>query len=92
MSDEINAEQFQTWLNQDPFLTITAAITALTLLFLITRNIIARSIIHLADRAQTKVDDILVKHLKPLRTAWLAPFIALSLLARFSSSRLSELH
>ena len=77
----MTAEQFQVWLNQDPYLTITSAATALIFLFLITRNIIARGIIHLAARTQTKVDDILVKHLKPLRIAWLAPFIAIYLLA-----------
>lgn len=62
----MTSEQFQTWLNQDPFLTITAATTTVILLFLITRNIIARGIIHLAFRTQTKTDDILVKHLKSL--------------------------
>lgn len=77
----MTVEQFQTWLKQNPFLTITLATTALLLLFLISRNIIARGLIHLSARTQTKVDDILVKHLKPLRIAWLAPFIAIYLSA-----------
>lgn len=75
----MTVEQFQIWLNQDPFLTISAATTALFLLFLISRNIIARGIIHISARTHTKVDDILVKHLKPLRIAWLAPFMAIYL-------------
>ena len=75
----MTVEQFQIWLNQDPFLTITASTTALLILFLISRNIIARGIIHISTRTQTKVDDILVKHMKPLRIAWLAPFIAIYL-------------
>ena len=75
----MTVEQFQIWLNQDPFLTITASTTALLILFLFSRNIIARGIIHISTRTQTKVDDILVKHLKPLRIAWLAPFIAIYL-------------
>jgi miniconductance mechanosensitive channel len=72
-------EQFQGWLSRDPFITISASVTALLLLFLISRNIIARAIIHISTRTQTKVDDILVKHLKPLRIAWLAPFLAIYL-------------
>ena len=72
-------EQFQGWLSRDPFITISASVTALLLLFLVSRNIIARAIIHISTRTQTKVDDILVKHLKPLRIAWLAPFLAIYL-------------
>ena len=75
----MTVEQFQDWLSRDPFVTISAAVTALLLLFLISRNIIARGIIHISTRTQTKVDDILVKHLKPLRIAWLAPFLAIYL-------------
>ena len=75
----MTVEQFQDWLSRDPFVTISAAVTALLLLFLISRNIIARGIIHISTRTQTKVDDILVKHLKPLRIAWFAPFLAIYL-------------
>jgi len=35
----------------------------------------------LAGRTKTRVDDILVKHLKPMRIAWVAPLIALFLAA-----------
>ena len=75
----MTVEQFQGWLSRDPFVTISATVTALLLLFLIARNIIARGIIHISTRTQTKVDDILVNHLKPLRIAWLAPFLAVYL-------------
>lgn len=77
----MNIELLKTWMQDDPFLTITAIITALALIFLITRNIIARGLIHLAGRTQTQVDDILVRHLKPLRISWLAPITAIYLLA-----------
>jgi len=73
--------QFQFWLKQNPFLTISASITAILLLFLFTRNVIARGLIYIASRTQTKVDDILVKHIKPLRLSLLAPFIAIHLFA-----------
>ncbi|MBM3136940.1 MAG: mechanosensitive ion channel [Chloroflexi bacterium] len=77
----MTVDQFQFWLNQNPFLTISAAVTAILLLFLFTRNVIARGLIYIASRTQTKVDDILVKHIKPLRLSLLAPFIAIYLFA-----------
>ncbi len=73
----MTVEQFQFWLNQNPFLTITISITAILLVYLFTRNIIARGLIYLTSRTRTKVDDILVKHIKPLRLALLAPFLIL---------------
>ncbi len=77
----MTATQLSDWLQEDPFLFISAIVTALALLFFFTRNIIARGLIHLAGRTQTQVDDILVRHLKPLRISWLAPVIAVYLLA-----------
>jgi len=64
----------------DPFLAISAMITALVLVFFNT-HIIASGLIHLAGRTQIKIDDILVKHLKPLRMSWLAPVTLIYLLA-----------
>ncbi len=72
---------YQNWLSQEPFLAITTAITILVLIFLFARNIIARGIISLTSRTRTKVDDILVKHIKPLRIAYLAPLLVIYLLA-----------
>ena len=43
----MTVEQFQDWLSREPFITISAVVTALLLLFLISRNIIARGIIHI---------------------------------------------
>ena len=69
----MTVDQFQFWLNQSPFLTITISITAILLVYLFTRNIIARGLIYLTSRTRTKLDDILVKRIKPLRLALLAP-------------------
>jgi miniconductance mechanosensitive channel len=71
----MTVEQFQFWLEQDQFLTTTFSITAILLLYLFARNIIARGLIYLASRTKTKVDDILVKYIKPLRLALLVPFL-----------------
>ena len=77
----MNADQLSYWMQTDPFLAVSAMVTALVLVFFIARNIIARGLIHLAGRTQTKIDDILVKHLKPLRMSWLAPVTLIYLLA-----------
>lgn len=61
------------WVEQNMPLAVSAAIIVCILVFLFTRNIIARSLIVLAGRTSTKVDDVLVKHLRPFRIAWLAP-------------------
>ena len=77
----MNYELFNSWLTQDPLLTISVSLAFLIVLFLFTRNIIANAIIKLSARTKTKIDDMLVKHLKPMRIAWFAPLIALYLSA-----------
>jgi miniconductance mechanosensitive channel len=67
----------QAWVNQNLFLSLSVFTILSIALFLFTRNIIARGLISLAARTANKVDDILVKHLKPFRIAWLAPLIAI---------------
>ena len=65
--------EFQVWVEHNLLLAVSVAIILVVFVFLFTRNIIARGLIHLAGRTATKVDDILVKHLRPYRIAWLAP-------------------
>jgi len=77
----MNSDQIAIWYQQNPFITISLATTALTLLFLFFRNIIARSVIRFASRTKTRIDDILIRYLKPLRISWLAPLIAIYLSA-----------
>jgi miniconductance mechanosensitive channel len=72
---------YQNWLDQEPFFAITAAVSVLVILFLFTRNIIAKGIISITSRTRNKVDDILVRHIRPMRVAYLAPLIAIYLLA-----------
>ena len=61
----MNIETIHTWILQNPFLAATTAITLSMLLQLITRIIIAKSIVRFAKRSKTKVDDILVEYLNP---------------------------
>jgi miniconductance mechanosensitive channel len=64
-----------------PLYTILFILAALVVILVIARNIIARWIIAFSKRTETRVDDMLVKHIKPMRAAWLAPMIALYLIA-----------
>lgn len=73
----MNTIQIQNWIAQNPLMAALGIILASLALFLFTRNIVARGLIGLAARTQTKVDDILVKHLRPFRIAWLAPLTAI---------------
>jgi len=74
-------EFFVSLMASDPQYAIMIAIVSLAVILLIARNIIARGIITISARTKTKLDDILVKHIRPMRAAWLAPFIALYLSA-----------
>lgn len=73
-------EYFSTLENDLPMAVGIVLLLCLIAFFLF-RFGIARLIINLASRSATKYDDILVRHLKPLRMAWLAPLIVLYLLA-----------
>ena len=77
----MRSENLFTFFGTDPLATAAAALVFLALILLVARNIIARGILSISKRTKTTVDDILVKHIKPLRTAWLAPAIALYLAA-----------
>jgi len=72
-------ELLKSYLNSDPLLSIIIIIIGLALILLIARNIFARGLIALSSHTKTKVDDILVKHIKPLRVAWLAPLLGIYL-------------
>jgi miniconductance mechanosensitive channel len=76
----------KSYINSDPLISSLIIIIGLTLILLIARNVIARGLIALAKHTKTKIDDILVKHIQPLRVAWLAPLIAVYLSASFFPS------
>ncbi len=68
---------FQTWVEQNPVVAVSAILIFSVALFLFTRNLLARGLIQLASRTKTKVDDILLKHLRPYRISWLAPLMVI---------------
>ena len=78
----MNIDIIKVYLESNPLVASVAIIAGLGLILLIARNIIARGLISFGGHTKTKVDDILVKHLKPQRVAWLAPLAFIYLVAR----------
>jgi miniconductance mechanosensitive channel len=78
-------EEIQTWIDQNPTLSpwvIGAALVILSVVvFLIARYFIARGLVHLSKRTETKYDDIIVDELRPFRFAWIAPLLVVYFLA-----------
>ena len=74
-------DDIQAWIDLNPTLATWAPGGATVLLslamFLIARHLIARSLVHLAQRTENKYDDIVVKELQPFRFAWIAPLLVI---------------
>lgn len=65
------------WLESDPLnQSIAVAIGAL-LAFIVARFIVARGLIYLTSRTKNQWDDIVIKHLRPYRLAWIAPLMVI---------------
>jgi miniconductance mechanosensitive channel len=69
--------ELQLWIEQNPLLAFGGVIVLSLVGFFIARSIIARGLIYLAGRTETKYDDIIVNNLRPFRVAWLAPLLVL---------------
>jgi miniconductance mechanosensitive channel len=71
------------WLSQNPANPVIL-ITSLSLLaYLLARFGIARGLTYLASRTTSKLDDILVAHLRPYRIAWMAPLLVIYSLSHY---------
>jgi miniconductance mechanosensitive channel len=62
-------------LQTNPSLALSVVVLVSVFLFLLARYVIARGLMSLAARTSSKVDDILVRNLNPVRMAWLAPLL-----------------
>ena len=71
----------QLWIEQNPLLAFGGVILLSFVLFLIARGIIARGLVYLAHRTESKYDDIIVESLRPFRVAWVVPFVVLHFFA-----------
>lgn len=70
-------EFFQTWLDGNPINPAIAVAVGALLAFLIAYFIVARGLIYLTTRTKNQWDDILIKHLRLYRLAWIAPLLVL---------------
>ncbi len=72
-------ERIARWLEDNPVLApwvlVGIALVLNAVVLLVARNLIARGLVYLAQRSKTRVDDILVKHMRPYRFTWLAPLL-----------------
>jgi len=73
--------QLQLWIEQNQILALIGIILLSIVGFFIARFIVARSLIYIANRTETKYDDIIVRHLRPFRVAWLAPIVLIYIFA-----------
>jgi miniconductance mechanosensitive channel len=78
MMDTIALQQ---WIEANQFLALVILLLLSVLGFFIARLVIGRGLTYVAKRSETKYDDIIVKHLKPFRIAWLAPLIVIYIFA-----------
>ena len=60
---------------QAPWVFVGLAVVLNGIVFLVARNLLARGLIYLTRRSKSKVDDILVDHMRPYRFAWMAPLL-----------------
>lgn len=73
--------QLYTFILQNTLISISALIIISLLAYLVARNIISRGLIYLASHTKTKVDDILIKHMRLNRLSLLAPMLVIYALA-----------
>ncbi len=77
----MDTAMLQAWVAQNLVMAFSLLVILCVILYLFTRNIVARGLITIAGRTANKVDDSLVKHLHPYRIAWMAPLGAIFALA-----------
>lgn len=65
----------QAWIAGNPALAYGLAVLCLVLIYLLTRLIFGRGLVYISDHTKNKIDDIIVKKLRPFRASLLVPFI-----------------
>jgi miniconductance mechanosensitive channel len=71
----------QLWIEQNTAYALIVVLGLSLIAFLFARELLARGLTAISSRTATKVDDILVRHLRPFRVAWLAPLSIIYALA-----------
>ncbi|PKO13646.1 MAG: mechanosensitive ion channel protein MscS [Chloroflexi bacterium HGW-Chloroflexi-10] len=77
----IDYEILRIWIQENPAMAAGALLLLCAILFFFTRQVLIKGLLAISARTKNKTDDILVRHIHPLRVAWLAPFILVYALA-----------
>jgi miniconductance mechanosensitive channel len=72
----------QIWVEQNPLYALMGVVLLNVALFFVARGVIARGLIYLAKRTESKYDDIIVNSLRPFRVIWLVPLTVLYVFVR----------
>ena len=68
---------FQNLVTEDPTMAFLIIVGVSVVVFFISRIIVGKALVYLAKRTESKIDDIIVEHLKPFRVVWLSPLLIL---------------
>jgi miniconductance mechanosensitive channel len=63
------------WFQQNQGWGVAGIFLLSIFLFIFARSVIGRGLVYVTTRTASRYDDIVVKHLRPFRVAWLAPLI-----------------
>lgn len=77
----MDLQALQLWVEQNTAYALIIVLALSVIGFLIARELLARGLTAISSRTKTQVDDILVRHLRPFRVAWLAPLTILYVFA-----------
>ncbi|MFO7696105.1 MAG: mechanosensitive ion channel, partial [Anaerolineae bacterium] len=69
-------------LQSNTFSAVAVTLAVAVAAFALARYVLARWFVRFSQRSENQVDDVLVRHLRPGRLAWLAPLLAVYVLAR----------
>ena len=65
------------WSTLNPGLAVSGVIILSVALYFFVRSTIARGLIYVAGRTESKYDDMVVRNLQPFRVTWLAPLLVI---------------
>ena len=92
----MTTEGIQLWLESNPraapWVLAGVLIVLDVLVFLVARQLVARAIVYLTRRSKSKIDDILVAHMRPYRFAWIAPLVLTYALASWFPAATDWIH
>lgn len=73
----MNVDTILAWLQSSRENAAIAVLVAALVAYIVARFFVARGLVYITTRTKNQWDDILVKHLRPYRLAWLAPLVVL---------------